>query len=183
MTSLQRKLLRDLWHMKGQAVAICLVLASGVAMLIMSISTLESLQQTQLKYYDRSRFAEIFLHLKRAPNSLAARIAEIPGVARVETRIVEDVNLDVAGMAEPAVGRLISIPGTESPPLNALHLRSGRYINPDRRGEALVSEAFAQAHQLRPGDQVPRHHQRPSASTAAYRRRAVPGIHLANPDQ
>ena len=67
--------------MRGQSVAIALVIGSGVAVFIMSLSTLRSLELTRTTYYERYRFANVFAHLKRAPNSLSARIAEIPGVA------------------------------------------------------------------------------------------------------
>lgn len=154
MTALNRKLFRDLWHMKGQALAISLVIGSGVATFVMALNTLESLKNSRAAYYERYRFADVFTHVKRAPNSLAERIREIPGVARVQTRVVVDVNLDVEGMAEPAVGRIISIPEERSPILNDLHLRSGRFIEPGRPGEALISEAFAKAHQLQAGDSV-----------------------------
>jgi putative ABC transport system permease protein len=40
MRALDRKLFRDLWHMKGQALAIAMVLASGVATYVMSLSML-----------------------------------------------------------------------------------------------------------------------------------------------
>ena len=102
MSALNRKMLRDLLHMKGQALAICLVMACGVAIFVMALSMVDSLQRTLDTYYDHHRFAEVFAHLKRAPNSLARRIAEIPGVSQMQTRIVQQVTLDVQGMAEPA---------------------------------------------------------------------------------
>lgn len=154
MTALHRKLIRDLLSMKGQVLAICLVIACGVAMFVMSLATLRSLEQTQRRYYLDYRFAHIFAHLKRAPEALAERIAEIPGVAQVQTRIVADVTLDVPGLREPAVGRLISIPEYRSPTLNQLYLRRGRWIEPGQPGEVLVSEAFADAHDFKPGDTV-----------------------------
>lgn len=154
MRALDRKLLRDLWHMKGQAVAIALVIAAGVATYVLSVSTLQSLRRTQDRYYERYRFAHVFAHLKRAPNPLADRIAEIPGVAQVQTRIVEQVTLDVPVLPEPAVGRLISIPEYPAPGLNGLYLRSGRWVEPGRTGEVLASEGFAQAHRLGPGDRI-----------------------------
>lgn len=154
MRALTHKLLRDLLRMKGQALAIALVVASGVAVLVMSMSTLESLRLSRTIYYERYRFADVFARLTRAPELLAARIAAIPGVAAVETRVVADVVLDVEGMAEPAAGRLVSIPERPIPHLNDLYLRRGRYIEPDRPGEVLVSEAFAEAHGLAPGDTV-----------------------------
>jgi len=154
MSALNRKLLRDLLQMKGQSLAISLVMASGVATFVMALCTLESLQRNQQTYYDRYRFAHVFAQLKRAPQTLAGRIERIPGVAQAETRVVVDVNLDVPGMAEPAVGRLISIPERGRPKINDIFLRSGRYIEPRAEGEVLVSEAFAVAHGLQPGDTV-----------------------------
>lgn len=154
MTALNRKLLRDLWGMRTQAIAIALVMASGVAMFVMSRSTVTSLRDAGERYYDDNRFADVFAHLKRAPNSLVARIAEIPGVASVQPRVVVDVTLDVPGLVEPAVGRIISIPDQPGHELNALHLRQGRYPEPGRVGEVLVNEAFAVAHGFKPGDTV-----------------------------
>ena len=154
MTALNRKLLRDLYGMLTQAGAIAVVIAAGVATFVMSLSTLASLSQTKDTYYDRYRFAHVFSHLKRAPNTLATRIGSLPGVGQVRTRIVVDVTIDVPGMSEPAVGRLISIPERRRPIVNDIHLRRGRYIDPIRDGEVLVSEPFAEAHNLTEGDTV-----------------------------
>lgn len=152
MSALTRKLLRDLWHTKGQAVAISLVMASGIAMFVMSLCTLESLKLTRDVYYNQSRFAHVFASLKRAPRSLSERIAAIPGVLGVQVRTVADVTLDVEGMAEPGVGRLISVPDQQPPAINRIHLRRGRYIDPTREGEVVISESFADAHGFQLGD-------------------------------
>jgi len=152
--ALNRKTIRDLWSIKGQALAIALVIASGVGTFVMSLSTLKSLQDSQQSYYRKYRFAHVFAHVKRAPLSLGKRIAEIAGVSLVQLRIVSDVTIDVADMPEPAVGRLISIPERRQPMVNDLHLRRGRWIEPNRSGEVLVGEAFADAHRLEIGDSV-----------------------------
>lgn len=154
MKSLTIKLFRDLWGMRGQVTAICLVMACGVATFVMSLSTLGSLRRTQQAYYTRAGFADVFAHLKRAPNSLIERLVEIPGVSAVETRIVERLILDLPDLAEPAQGRLISVPERIAPRLNRLHLRQGRLIEPGRSGEVLVSAGFAEAHRLAPGDRL-----------------------------
>jgi len=154
MRAIHRKLFRDLWHIKGQALAISLVIASGMAVFVMYLSTFDSLRLTQSAYYDRFRFADVFLTLKRAPGGLRDRLADIPGVARVETRVVVDVSLDVRDLAEPATGRLIGIPIPDRATLNDLFLRRGRYPAPGRSDEVLVSEAFALARDLRPGEVV-----------------------------
>ncbi len=77
ITAVDRKALRDLWHMKGQAVAIALVIGCGVALFTLSRSMLHSLELTQITYYQRFHFAEVFASLKRAPDALRERIAEI----------------------------------------------------------------------------------------------------------
>lgn len=154
MTALDRKLLRDLWQLLGPAVAIGAVIACGVATFVMSLCTQGSLSQTLESYYERYRFAQVFAHAKRAPAALADRIAQIPGVSRVQTRVVENVMLDVPGLAEPALGRLVSVDEDGGPDLNARYVRAGRALEPGREGEALVSEGFALAHGLRPGDSV-----------------------------
>lgn len=152
MTALQRKLLRDLLYLKTQAIAIALVVACGVATFVMSISVLRSLERARDRYYADYRFAGIFAHLKRAPAELAVRLAEIPGVAAVQARIVAEVPLDLPGMTEPAVGRIVSIPDRSGPVLNRLYLRRGTWPDPERRAEVLINEAFAQANRLNPGD-------------------------------
>ncbi|MDE3110970.1 MAG: ABC transporter permease, partial [Acidobacteriota bacterium] len=105
-------------------------------------------------YYSRYRFADVFASLKRAPDSLKSNIAAIPGVASTQTRIVVEVNLDVPGLGEPALGRLISIPEDRAPILNDLHVVRGSYIEPNRRNDVLISEAFAKANRLSVGETI-----------------------------
>ncbi|MEZ6060221.1 MAG: ABC transporter permease [Planctomycetaceae bacterium] len=153
MKAINRKLIRNLLEMKGQAFAIALVIASGVAMSVMSLSTLRTLDGTRAAYYERYRFADVFAGFKRGPETLESRVQQIPGVARVEARIVQNVNLIVPGLREPAVGKLISIPDYGQPELNQLHLRRGRFPQPGRL-EVLVGESFANEHGFHPGDSV-----------------------------
>jgi putative ABC transport system permease protein len=145
---------RDLWHLRGQVIAAALVVACGVASFLSMRATYESLLQARDNYYQALRFADVFVQLKRAPLSVAARIAEIPGVAQVRTRVVLQVTLDVPGLDEPASGRLVSIPEQPRPMLNDLSLRAGRYVEPGRDDEVIASEAFAAANGLRVGDGI-----------------------------
>ena len=126
---LDRKLLRDLWEMKGQSLAIAAVIGAGVAMFVTYLSNFDSLRRTRDAYYESARFADVFASVKRAPASLEPRIAAIPGVEVAATRVVADVTLDVPGLAEPAVGRLISLPERGRPPLNDVYLRRGRWVD------------------------------------------------------
>lgn len=154
MTALGRKLLRDLWHHRGQATAVALVVACGVASFLMTRSTYRSVLLSRDDYYGRFRFADVFVGVKRAPNALLKRIAAIPGVAFVDARVVVDVTLDVPGLAEPATGRIVSVPEGAGPELNRLAIRDGRFIDGSRRDEVLASEAFATANRLSVGDRI-----------------------------
>ena len=154
MRAIHRKLLRDLWSMKGQVLAIAAVIGVGVGMYVTYFSTFNSLYGTQQAYYERYRFGDVFAGLKRAPESLRSSIADIPGVAQVETRVVAEVTLDVEGMEEPVTGRLVSVPERRRAILNDLALRQGRYIEPGRDSEVVITEGFALAHGFEPGDTV-----------------------------
>ena len=154
VSQLDRKLLRDLLRMKGQSLAILLLVACGVASYVGSISTFKSLLHSQSSYYREFRFADVFAQLERAPEDLASRVASLPGVDRVETRVVEDVTLNIEGLTEPATGRLISLPPSGDAALNAVYLRRGRMFDPVAKREVLVSEGFALANGLEPGSTV-----------------------------
>jgi putative ABC transport system permease protein len=152
MRMLDRKLLRDLAGLKGQAIAIAMVIVSGVATFVMSVSTLDSLRRTQETYYRDYRFAEVFVSLKRAPEALRTRIGEIPGVDAVETRVVASASLDIPDFPDPVRAQLVSIPEEGTPLLNRVFLRKGRMVEPRRDDEVVVSEPFADAHRFAPGD-------------------------------
>jgi putative ABC transport system permease protein len=154
LSHLDKKLWRDLRRMKGQAIAVALVMGCGLAMMIMARSLIYSLESTRREYYEANRFADVFAMLKRAPNSLAPRVAAIPGVATVQPGIAVQVTLDLPGLEEPASGMVRSVPDLGEQELNRLFLRSGHWLPPGSRGEVLVGEAFAKANSLRPGDHL-----------------------------
>ena len=151
MRALHRKLLRDLRRLWSQVLSIAALVGCGVLSVLSMRSTLHSIEAARSAYYDRYRFADVFASLERAPDALAARIAAIPCVAVVQTRVVARVALDVPGLDEPATGHLVSVPGHGEPPLNGLHVRRGRRVAPGRADEVVVSEGFAAANQLEPG--------------------------------
>ncbi|MCU0789896.1 MAG: ABC transporter permease, partial [Nitratireductor sp.] len=154
MHPLTIKLLRDLRRLWAQALAIALVMAAGVATLILGVGAHKSLSDTRAAYYEANRFADVFANVTRAPKSLAAEIEALDGVAAVEPRIVKIALADVEGMAEPASVMMVSLPDHEDPVLNRLYLRQGRMPEAGSTPEAVLSEGFANAHGLRPGDNV-----------------------------
>ena len=144
------KLFRDLWRLRAQAVAIALVIAAGVAMVIMSFGMIRSLEATRAAYYDRYRFADVFAPVRRAPNFVIAQVRGVAGVAFAEGRVSTGGILDVPGIAEPVSARIHSLPASDG--LNLLVLRSGRFPAGGSANEAVVNEAFAKAARLELGE-------------------------------
>jgi putative ABC transport system permease protein len=153
MKALNRKVWRDLWRMKGQVFAITLVVMSGVATFIMFITTMHSLDLTRNRFYRDYNFADAFVYLKRAPESLKDKIKEVPGVNQVETRVSAYVKLDISGFPEPVTGHIISVPDDGRPLLNRLYIRKGRLADPAKDNEVVINETFAHAHGFNLGDQ------------------------------
>ena len=154
MRALDHKLLRELWQLRGQALAIALVIGAGMAAVLMSISTLDSLQTTRSLYYRDYGFAEVFASLKRAPETLSEQIAAIPGVERVATRVTAPARLEIEGFTDPVAGLLVSAPRPGRAELNRLYLRAGRLMDPLRDDEVVIGDAFAEAHGFLPGDRL-----------------------------
>lgn len=152
--SLSTKLLRDLWHLRGQLVAAALVVACGVACFVALRSAYDSLLGTRTSYYDAYRFGDVFATVKRAPESLLESVRSIDGVSSVRSRIVVGVSVDVPGLDEPAGGLMISMPDRRDPVLNDIAVMEGRYLEPGRLDEVIVSDAFAEANSLVPGDRI-----------------------------
>lgn len=149
---LDKKLLRDAIRIWAQALAVAMVMACGVATLVLAVGASRSLEETRSAFYDRYSFGSVFATAVRAPRHLKPRIAAIPGVSAAELRIVEPVLLDVADMAEPASGLVVSVPDNRQAAVNRLYLRTGRLPSANQDREVAVVETFANAHGFRPGD-------------------------------
>jgi len=152
--ALDLKLFRDLWHMRGQVLAIAAVIMGGVATMVMSLSTYDSLTTTRDRFYGEYRFAEVFAGLKRAPEPVAERLAAIPGVEVLETRVKAGVKLEVEGFSDPITGLILSLPDTGEAQLNRVHLKRGRNVQPWSADEVVLSDTFADAHRFQPGDRL-----------------------------
>jgi putative ABC transport system permease protein len=153
MNALHIKLLRELRRLWAQVASVGLVIAAGVAALIIGMGTYQSLEKTRADYYARNNFADVFASVARAPRSLLPAIGELDGVLVVDARIVRLAPASVEGLAEPASVLMISLPAGPQP-LNELHLRSGRLPEVGQSTEAVVSEVFAKARGLTPGSRL-----------------------------
>lgn len=155
MRALTKKLFRDLWNLKIQTLTISIIVTGGLALLISSWSSYESLQNSRQNFYDRYIFADLFAEMKRAPQGIEKKLQNIPGISLVEGRIVIDGLASIQGQDEPAVMRLVSLPASGNSILNKLFLRQGRLpVESAEVSEVVLHEAFAKAHGILPGQFV-----------------------------
>lgn len=155
MSLLDRKLMRDIFAMRGQVTTIALVVAAGIAVFVASISAYNSLRGGRDRFYADARFPEVFVTLKRAPLSVVAQLNEIPGVAMVEPRIVRDVILDWPSAMLPVSARMVSLTHAGNEALARLHVRRGTPPAPADTQTVAINEAFADANAVKLGADVP----------------------------
>ncbi len=152
--ALQRKLLRDLWHLRSQVFTTALVVAGGVGGFIGSLSAHLSLVSLRDAYYESGRFAQVFVTAKRVPQRIESELRRIPGVTDVETTVVGNVLVSLENTSDAMTGRVIALPAEGMPRMNRVNLKSGRWVEPRDTQGVLVGQAFAEARKLAIGDRV-----------------------------
>ena len=167
LSTLNRKLLRDLRERWAQLATIGLVVAAGIAAFVALQATWQSLEQTRDTYYEEYRFGDVFVGLERAPDRVADRLADIAGVTLVYPRLVAPVRIPLAsaraetagepgtGRQQPPIGQVVGLPPGGDPPLNGAFLMDGRMVEPGRADEALLIETFAERAGIAVGDTLP----------------------------
>jgi putative ABC transport system permease protein len=158
MKALDIKLWRDLRRLRTQAITIAVVVAIGVAGFVGMFSVHESLQTSRDSFYRDNRLADVFASVKRAPLHLRQRLEAIEGVAEVRLDVTMDAQIALPDAEAPVTGRFIGLDlaqvraGRQG--LNTLSLRNGRWPERGHQLEAVVSDRFATARNLQPGQSV-----------------------------
>ncbi|MBN8606080.1 MAG: FtsX-like permease family protein [Caulobacterales bacterium] len=172
MRALDKKLFRDVWRMRLHAAGVALVLGCGLSVLVMAVGMRGSMERTRAVYYVERHMADLAVSLVRAPERIARQLAEAPGVQAVEARVSGVALLDLPGVDEPPSARLVSLPRDGRPRVNDLTLARGRWPDPARAEEILLSQAFADANRIEPGDRL--------AATMYGRRQTLLVVGVAN---
>ncbi len=160
---LDRKLLRDLrenWRMLG---AICAIIGIGIGCFIGMMSASNNLTLSRDRYYAATRLADIWVDLKKAPVREVERLAQIPGIQEIHTRIQFRILLELPmDLPQKSIGSIttnkpvsalvVSMPDIPRPIINNIIIRTGSYFTGSRPNEVMVGEKFAQARGIVPGD-------------------------------
>jgi putative ABC transport system permease protein len=154
MRVLDRKLLRDLWRLKWQMAAIAMLIACGVSVAVMAFSTQKALITAQRRYYQQTRFGDLFATATRAPVSLVDDLARIDGVIAVDARAMKAGLMEVPGLLRPATAHLIALPDDDRRALNRIVLVAGRLPDPNRTDEAVALKTFLDAAHVSLGERL-----------------------------
>jgi putative ABC transport system permease protein len=105
VSTLNRKLLRDLKGHWAQFAAITAVILCGIASLAGARGAIHSLRATRDSYYAAYGMADFWVYVEKAPANAVRRFARLPGVRKARGRIVFDVPVDSLPTADTSPGR------------------------------------------------------------------------------
>lgn len=145
---LTRKLVRDLWRLRMQALTIAVVLGCGIGSVVSTVAAAASMRASRDAFYANGQLGDVFDHLKRAPRSVLDRLQDLPGVAAADGRVVDDFRLEVE---EPVTARFVSVGWPQQDHLNRPLVFAGRLVEPGSTDEIVIGAAFAEAWRLEPG--------------------------------
>jgi putative ABC transport system permease protein len=153
MVVLRKKTWRDIRENSGVYLACIFVIAIGLLIFTAMSVMMESLERAQQNFYRETNFADGFVKVIGYPESKIESLTYIPGLRRVEGRIVKDVRLLDEREDSNRYLRMVSQDMANPPQINKLHLISGR-LPADSQPEILVDPQFLAANELALGDRV-----------------------------
>ena len=148
-----KKLGRDFMGLLAPAIVLSLVMTAGLSSLIMSRSVLKSLLESKKRTYQQLQFADLFIPLVRIPRNALERLKQFDEVQRVECRITADGQVLLPSEKQNIQARFHSL-ASEGSVLNVLKIMDGRFPPHSSYTNALLSDAFASAWKIKPGDTV-----------------------------
>lgn len=144
---------RDLRAQRAQFAAVTAIVALGTMLYVLSWSSYLNVGSSLALSYERLGMADFTVAMNPAPDTVASRVACLPGVLAVEGRVVMDRRVKRNPLEREAVtGRIISLPNVGQPRVNRLKLMEGSYLRRYARREALLEVGFARYNRYRPGD-------------------------------
>jgi len=152
VTVLDKKRRRDIIKLKGMLIAVAAIVAIGVASFVGMLATYINLTNAQGNYYSKCRMADFWIDLKKAPLNDVERLREMKGIAELRERISFPIRVDLENVESLITGMALSMPSEPLPVINSIFLRQGSYFTEKRRNEVIVSEQFAKARNIKPGD-------------------------------
>ena len=150
MSYLTTKRRRDMRRQRWQFLAVFVTIALGVMLFAASYDAFLNLESSYNGTYDRLGFADITV--TGAGDSFPEAVAQVPGVATIETRRVADVPFRIG--EDVLHGRLIGMPPDSQPAVNAIDVTSGGYLDTASPQGLVAEQHLAEYFDLAVGDQI-----------------------------
>ena len=150
---LLKKLFRDLWNRKGSLGALSFVCTIGVSFLMSMYGVYFDLRNARDTFYSEYALADFHITVKAAPENILRRLAEVPGVERLEGGVELEGRTEVPGFLDPVQTTLVGVP-RRGKVFNRLLPLSGGEVRTLEIGQAYASSAFYNKHKLAPGDEL-----------------------------
>ncbi len=153
MGYIDRKMRRDLWRMKGRAIASVLLITMGAMLYVSFMAMMPSVQNFFYDYYEESDFTDFEVYVNYAPLSTTQQLEAIPGVEAVEPRLIFPATVALSETEEVA-GQLYGVNSSREMLVNKLTVTSGDYLDPSDPNGVLLDYSFAGLKDYEVGDQI-----------------------------
>ncbi|HDS11785.1 MAG TPA: hypothetical protein ENN77_02665, partial [Candidatus Wirthbacteria bacterium] len=145
MTTLSKKLFKDIKHYKWQFMAICGLVMLGTAVFGASYDSYRNLESSYAQAKSDYDFSHMWLRGNFQTKQVLDQVESLSIVKQVAARnVIEGAAKSPDGMK--IMARLITIPQIEQPKINRLHMVAGDY--PQKSGQILVDQHYALHHDL-----------------------------------
>jgi putative ABC transport system permease protein len=153
MGYLDRKMRRDLWRMKGRAIASVLLITMGAMLYVSFMAMMPTVQTFFYDYYEESDFTDFEVYVNHAFVNVTQQLEAIPGVDAVEPRLIFPASVALSSTEEVA-GQLYGVNSSREMLVNRLTVTSGEYLDPNDPNGVLLDKNFAGSKEYDVGDQI-----------------------------
>lgn len=151
MKKLDLRLIRMIWHSKGQYISILVVVITGLLMYTSLNSAATNLETSLLEYYEISNFGDMFVEVMQITEKEAEELRSLDNIKDLDERIVFDAPVIVEDRDERVSLRLVSVDGRENS-ISRLFLEDGKREIEGK--EILIHTQFAEARGIEVGDDI-----------------------------
>ncbi len=153
MGYLDRKMRRDLWRMKGRAIASVLLITMGSMLYVAFMAMMPSVLTFFYDFYEDSDFTDFEVIVDYAPLSTVQQLENLAGVEAVEPRLVVPAILEHRD-ATDITATLLGINSSREMEVNRLTLTDGQYLDNSDPNGVLLEKSFAKSKEYQVGDQI-----------------------------
>ncbi|MDW7678550.1 MAG: FtsX-like permease family protein [Bacillota bacterium] len=144
---LWKKMIRDMRESKGAYIASLVIIIIGLLLFTAMNLAVENLRSSREDFYTRQHFADGFASVRSIPSTETAKLSSIPGIDRIQGRLVREVQVLNLAREENVYLRLVSLDPGEENPINGMRLELGNPLQP-REPNVWVDNKFFEANDL-----------------------------------